>query len=266
LNLPIPADGQAILNSLDVAPKASDSLAPFQFRPYFFRLVTNDALKNIETRKAEGTKLGKGVVNDDITKYLSDFLGNANKVELNAYIMMMPPAIISAIKGVVSRNGEAIVYTNNAETYGRLVPIPKIGKIAEGYNHETAVELAKDAKSPNQVSIYMFDASLGAKATVPVEYSHRKLAVIQVPSQDAKQEAKLFSWLGSYNFTYSSAMKNDEMGLMTQDNRLGKYMSKMNAEDGIKYHVHVTQADSATAVRKGKFMRAFCRKAFSSIF
>lgn len=259
-----PETGRRILGALTQPARHSDHLQDFQFRANTYRLITNDALATIKYNRASKQKPDKNFV-DDITSYISSLMEYATKVELNSYIMMMPEPLMEATQAVVAKGGEVLVYTNNDETYGRLVPISAIGKVAAGYNYESYVRLAGQ-DNQGKLQVMMFDASLGEKEENPIEYSHRKLALFEIPRNGEPSNPKHFAWLGSYNFTKSSATRNDEMGVMVSDSRLHSYLSKINQADGQKFHVELTEAQARAGAQKGKFVRALCRQAFTSIF
>lgn len=257
--------GQQIIKQTELPATNDQTLQEFQFRPESFRLVTNDALETIVSQKEKKLKKDKANVNDDITTYLSSMMEYASRLEINSYIMMLPKPLMDGMKNIVARGGEVQYYTNNQETYSRLVPIRFMGKIAAGYNYETHVELVNDSQ-PDKVQVLLFDAAKGDRSEIPVEYSHRKLALFEIPKGDSPENYKHFSWLGSYNFTYSSAKANDEMGVMVQDKKLYNYLSEMNKLEGENYHVQLSEEESRENLKKGKFMRAVCRGVFKAIF
>lgn len=247
---------KAVIDTINSPVEVEEKdLKEFQFRPDFFRLVTNDALSRVEQRKDK---------DDDITSYLSSFFENAESIKLSTYILMMPKVMINALKSVVVNGGGVDIYTNNRNSIKRILPLAIAGEIAEGYNAETTAKLVENSADDSKVRVSMFDADKAAREGKEINYQHRKLALIKTRSNSGNE--KYFSWLGSYNFTQGSADYNDEFGIMVRDSRLYRYLDSINKRESKLYHVQVSPEEARQIIQKGKILRNLCRKSYGLMF
>jgi phosphatidylserine/phosphatidylglycerophosphate/cardiolipin synthase-like enzyme len=257
---------QEILDTVSSPLNQESGLKRFQFVPSKTRLVTNDLLKNIADNKLpKNYFVRRDMLNDDITSYFSGLVDNASKLEMTSYILAMPDLIKDSVKSMVADGGTFVSYSNDGLAYGRKLPFKALGNAVHSMNIESYFHFGGNENS-SAVSMYTLDPKQGDKQESPVDYNHRKVAIVDVKSGVASNKPQRIIFTGSYNFTLSSASKNDEMAIMFADTRMADYISDINKRDADAYYLKLEPLQAMKILKSNKTALRVCRRLFESIF
>lgn len=264
---------QSVLEVIAMPAKHTKTPREFQFFPEKTRLVTNDLLATIANNKLpKNYFVRKDLLKDDITAYFSGLVENSAKLELTSYILSMPEMIKDSIRGMLAEGGKFVSYSNDGLAYGRKLPLKSLGNTVHSINIETFFDFAS-ASEKARVRMYNLDPNKGMDQESPVDYNHRKVAVLDVKSvwdnngnTNTQLQPRRIVFTGSYNFTMSSASKNDEMAIMFDSTEMGNYISKINKRDAEAYYIKIDPVVAKEIQRKNKLALKMCRRFFESLF
>lgn len=262
---------ESVLEVINAPAKHTETPKEFQFFPAKTRLITNDLLETIAKNKLpKNYFVRKDLLKDDITSYFSGLVENSSKLELTSYILSMPELIKDSIRGMLADGGKFVSYSNDGLAYGRKLPLRSLGDTVHSINIETFFDFTS-ASEKARVKMFNLDPNKGMEQESPVDYNHRKVAVLDVksvwgtnPNLQVKPRRIVFT--GSYNFTLSSASKNDEMAIMFDSTEMGNYISKINKRDASAYYIKIDPTVAKEIQRKNKIALKMCRRFFESLF
>ncbi|MCB0369048.1 MAG: hypothetical protein KDD45_06230 [Bdellovibrionales bacterium] len=260
----------SVLELLNQPVVLSDTPKSFQFYPEKTRLVTNDLFKVISENKLPKKYLVRDdLLSDDITTYVAGLIENANKLELTSYILSMPKIIKEAIKSMLAEGGKFLSYSNNGLAYGLKLPVKSLGNAVHSMNLGTFFDFTSVAKG-SSVSMYSLDPKQGIAQNPGIDYNHRKVALLDIKNRKSVVNGELRQHRivvsGSYNFTLSSASKNDEMVIMFDDTRMADYITGINHRDAMIYYLELDPVEAKRILKRNKIPSRVCRKFFESLF
>lgn len=259
----------SILDTLASPAKLSDTPKEFQFFPDKTRLVTNDLLKTISENKLPRNHfVRRDLLRDDITSYFAGLVENSSRLELTSYILSMPDMIKDSIRDMLSQGGEFLSYSNDGLAYGRKLPLKSLGNAVHSMNIESYFDFTAKSEA-SSVNMFTLDSSQGMRRSAPIDYNHRKVAVLDIKNAWSKGKSdmpKRIVFTGSYNFTLSSASKNDEMAIMFDSTRMANYISGINQRDADAFYLKMDPSEAAQILKRNKLTLKICRRFFESVF
>jgi hypothetical protein len=217
---------QEVLNILSKPAQTDDILLDYQFRPKKVQLRTNDLFKNLTKSRAERRALGGryGFPNSNhshLAQEIHNFqtLSEAN-IHYWGYVYAPTPEVHLAIIDYVNAGGTFTIWTNGKNAHKTVT----WRGISVYYSLENIDDLlTKTEHGKGKVVVKLLDAEK-AKIAGMGPYVHRK----RIAFTSLERNMVLDS---SDNFTWSSAMKNDELSISIEDDRyVGKAMKISKAE------------------------------------
>lgn len=280
---------QTIKSILSRPPILSETLMPYQFRPNWGRLVTNDLFdKIIDLKLKKKLLIREELLSNDITAYIGGLIGGAKKVISSTYVVAFPPDIANGYASMLANGGEGIIYTNSPEAYAGKSPIRFFGITYGALNYESLIKFQKVSVAPDgnvpwspvlsrgvnpepiaqqaneevlsrDVNMMMLDPIRG-KEMAGVVLNHKKVILMDFPNGN-----KLVS-TGSDNFNLNSAAKNSELLVTFNDSRMQEYIATQLKSEGEAYYAKVDLSKAKEIVKKSKHSLNMCRAFFLSLF
>jgi phosphatidylserine/phosphatidylglycerophosphate/cardiolipin synthase-like enzyme len=186
--------------------QADPRMSTIVFRPQAIEVFSNDLYEKL----LKGIRIDAAFESDNhakIIEYLDKFEG---KIVLTAYSVSPDRPLHEALIRFVKRGNSIEFVTNGAEAY-RDIGVP-LGFPAY-YTYERLIDLIEKAKGPGSGLISVFTLNPGKAASMGLpNYVHRK-EIIYI----GRDGIPVSTDVGSDNFTYSSAKKNDEVIIRVHD-------------------------------------------------
>lgn len=280
---------RTIKSILSRPPTLNEKLMPYQFRPKWGRLVTNDLFeKIIDLKLKKKLFIREELLSNDITAYMGGLIGGAKKVISSTYVVAFPPDIANGYASMLANGGEGIIYTNSPEAYAGKSPIRFFGVTYGALNYESLIRFQKVSTIPSEnapsspvlfnminhdstpqpvkeqtvsgdVNMMMLDPIRG-KEIAGVVLNHKKVILM-----DFQNGNKLVS-TGSDNFNLNSAAKNSELLVTFNDSRMQEYIANQLKNEGEAYYAKVDLSKAKEIVKKSKHSLNMCRNFFLSLF
>jgi phosphatidylserine/phosphatidylglycerophosphate/cardiolipin synthase-like enzyme len=218
-----------ILELLDRSPKAVPPamLKSFQFHPEMINVLSNDLFKQL----IDGKDLRAAFSNDNHEALIRDIRKFSGTLEMTAYSFGPSRELHDALVDFIKRGNTLNIFTNGAPAWVTANPAVWKQGFPAYYTYESVLKLMDETKgAPGKVNLSLVHPDK-AKAENLATWVHRKLFSFK----DAKTREEEFVYIGSDNFTWSAAKKNDEVLVKVKDARFTKAMTGLTHAERVGY-------------------------------
>lgn len=206
-----------------------EGLKAFQFRPEMMNVLSNDLFKQL----VEGKDIRAAFFNDNHSKLIADIRQFSGTLEMTAYSFGPSKELHEALVDFLERGNTLVIYTNGAPAW--VTANPQVWKqgFPAYYTYESVLKLMDDVPgAAERIKLHLVQPE-EAKAHGLATWVHRKLFTFR----NAKTKAEEFVYVGSDNFTWSAAKKNDEMLVKVKDERFTETMVGLSDTERKAYHL-----------------------------
>ncbi len=209
------------------AVQSAEKLKAFQFQPEKMNVLSNDLFKQL----IEGKDIRAAFFNDNHATLIKDVRSFTGTLEMTAYSFAPPQEMHEALVDFIRRGNTLNIFTNGAPAWVTANPAVWKQGFPAYYTYESVVKLLDDTKGASgKVNVFLVNPE-EAKKNGLATWVHRKL----VTFRNALEGRDEFAYVGSDNFTWSAAKKNDEMLVKVSDRRFTESMIDLTETERVGY-------------------------------
>lgn len=209
-----------------VGAKPAELILKEQSRPNSAQLANNEFI--IKRLKQQPLN----VEDDDSLKLLVDKISRGQFVQSASYSADFSLPILKSLVGVIRSGGKVNVYTNGLESMKWLDTVTTgelagMSVVAFVYSIRRLQELQFYGRNLANLNVFTVDRAKAQEETHGrLKFLHRKLFLVDN------------NWVlsGSHNFTKSSSIKNDELLVAFDDERMNATLTQQNLDEQRKFY------------------------------
>lgn len=213
-----------VLKNIIFSPIKKMIESPEQFRPTSAQLTANDLLKKVLQNKNNDRETFS---NDNLELLINTIKNSQGELDLTSYSIAFPETLSQSLVDFLARGNTLNLYTNGQAAHAVFVYQGTPVYYTLDYL-EKLIKATKDLKG--KLNIYFLNPEK-AKLNRDLPFVHRKLIVVG---------STIFT--GTDNFTWSSAIKNDEWMIKLTDQKFADYL-RQDYQDQHRFYDLVSHAE-----------------------